>query len=56
MNLVDGVTAGRVVAFDEYHHGHGNTSVASSEGGLRAYIANTPVPWIIAQLGFSVSS
>ncbi len=48
LNLVDAFDQTGVVAFDEYHHGHGRD--AGGGGGLREYIAGTPVPWIIAQL------
>lgn len=51
LNLADGVERGGTVAFDEYHHGANNKTSESSRGGLRDYIANTPVPWIVGQLG-----
>jgi len=51
LNLADGMRRGGRIAFDEYHHGYGHASVGDSDGGLRAYIANTPVPWAIAQIG-----
>jgi hypothetical protein len=49
LNLVDGLVHGGTIAFDEYHHGHGRADSAG-RGGLRGYIAGTPVPWILAQL------
>lgn len=49
LNLVDGLGRGGEVAFDEYHHGHGDAA-AGHGGGLRDYIAGTPVPWIVVQL------
>lgn len=50
LNLIDAVQPPGVVAFDEYHHGYGGPRSAVGEG-LRGYIAGTPVPWIIGQLG-----
>ncbi len=51
LNLVDGVAQEGTVAFDEYHHGHGNRLAGNDHSGLRGYVENTPVPWIVAQLG-----
>jgi hypothetical protein len=48
-NLV-GDASGGSIAFDEYHHGYGS-ALGGSGGGLRGYIAGTPVPWIVLQLG-----
>jgi hypothetical protein len=48
LNLVDGVGTAERIAFDEFHHGHGR---GGDTGGLRGYIAGTPVPWAIAQIG-----
>jgi hypothetical protein len=49
LNLAAGLGDPGNIAFDEYHHGHG--TAAGPEGGLRGYIAGTPVPWLLAQLG-----
>jgi hypothetical protein len=48
MNLARGLDNTKAIAFDEYHHGYG--SISGDGGGLREYIAGTPVPWILAQL------
>ena len=44
-NVVTGGLRGRV-AFDEYHHGYGET-----QNRLFAYLRGTPVLWIFAQVG-----
>lgn len=49
LNVVEGVGGPGRIAFDEYHHGYGASS-GNQAGGLREYIAGTPVPWILAQL------
>lgn len=49
LNLVDSVPATETIAFDEYHHGRGATTAVAV--GLREYIAGTPIPWIVGQLG-----
>jgi hypothetical protein len=49
LNLVDALGRNGRIAFDEYHHGHG-TSKSGAHGGLREYVAGTPVPWILFQL------
>lgn len=48
LNLVEGLGPTGLIAFDEYHHGHG---IAGADGGIRAYVAGTPIPWIVAQIG-----
>jgi len=48
VNLVDAAGIPSQIAFDEYHHGHG---VPGSEHGVRGYLAGTPVPWMLAQVG-----
>jgi hypothetical protein len=48
VNLARGLDDAKAVAFDEYHHGYG--SISGEGGGLRDYIAGTPVPWILAQI------
>jgi hypothetical protein len=49
LNLVEAYGDPGTIAFDEYHHGYG-ASMGGSSGGLRGYIAGTPVPWIMLQL------
>jgi hypothetical protein len=49
LNLVDGVGDSGVIAFDEFHHGRGRSG--DGQSGLRQYVAGTPIPWVIAQLG-----
>lgn len=49
LNLPGSAEAAGAIAFDEYHHGFGSAT-GSGSGGLRGYIAGTPVPWIIVQM------
>ena len=49
LNLAGSTETAGAIAFDEYHHGFGS-STGSGSGGLRGYIAGTPVPWIIVQI------
>lgn len=49
LNLAGSIETAGAIAFDEYHHGFGSVT-GSGSGGLRGYIAGTPVPWIILQL------
>lgn len=49
LNLAEGPDEPGTIAFDEYHHGYG-AALGGSTGGLRGYIAGTPIPWIILQL------
>ena len=49
LNLIGSTETAGAIAFDEFHHGFGSTSGTGS-GGLRGYIAGTPVPWIIIQM------
>lgn len=40
-----------LIAFDEYHHGHGNQGLlGAASGGFMSYFKGTPVPWIMAQI------
>jgi hypothetical protein len=50
LNLVDALGRKGRIAFDEYHHGHG-AAKSGGRGGLREYVAGTPVPWILLQRG-----
>lgn len=50
LNLLAGRPEG-LIAFDEYHHGHGSQGVlGSASGGFMSYFRGTPVPWMMAQL------
>lgn len=51
LNLLGSAEDAGAIAFDEYHHGYGQGAPGDAGGGLRGYIAGTPVPWIGAQLG-----
>jgi hypothetical protein len=48
INLIDAHGAANKILFDEYHHGHG---LDDSQAGVRGYIAGTPVPWMLGQIG-----
>jgi len=49
LNLAGSKETAGAIAFDEFHHGFGSVT-GSGSGGLRGYIAGTPVPWVIMQL------
>jgi hypothetical protein len=40
-----------LIAFDEYHHGHGSQAqLGSASSGFLSYFKGTPVPWMMAQV------
>lgn len=50
LNLLVNRPAG-LIAFDEYHHGHGTHGMmGAASGGFMSYFRGTPVPWIMGQI------